>query len=131
MPCGTQFPVPEQYPGSFVAPVVILSVLTLIPAAGYVAVHEASSAPGPSAERALAAEQELARALRDNLTRKTFEISEPRVRLCGDVAVVTAKVRTSGTLQAKPFDVMERQTDVLQWKDGGWRVVLTHCGGPR
>jgi len=60
------------------------------------------------------------------LTRKTFEISEPRVRLYGDVALVTTKVQTSGTLQGKPFDVTERQTDVLVWKDGGWKSVLTH-----
>jgi ketosteroid isomerase-like protein len=60
------------------------------------------------------------------LTRKTFEISEPRVRLYGDVALVTAKVQTSGMFQGKPFDVTERQTDVLVWKDGGWKSVLTH-----
>jgi ketosteroid isomerase-like protein len=60
------------------------------------------------------------------LTRKTFEISEPRVRLYGDVALVATKVQTSGTLQGKLFDVTERQTDVLVWKDGGWKSVLTH-----
>jgi ketosteroid isomerase-like protein len=60
------------------------------------------------------------------LTRKTFEISEPRVRLYGDVALVTTKVQTSGVLQGKPFDVTERQTDVLVWRDGGWKSVLTH-----
>jgi ketosteroid isomerase-like protein len=60
------------------------------------------------------------------LTRKTFEISEPRVRLYGDVALVTTKVQTAGVLQGKPFDVTERQTDVLVWKDGGWKSVLTH-----
>lgn len=60
------------------------------------------------------------------LTRKTFEISEPRVRLYGDVALITSKVVTSGTLGGKPFDVTERQTDVLVWKDGMWKCVLTH-----
>lgn len=60
------------------------------------------------------------------LTRKTFEISEPRVRLYGDVALVTTKVQTSGMFRGKPFDVTERQTDVLVWKDGGWKSVLTH-----
>lgn len=117
----------------------------------------------PTAESAFAAEQEIARAMRDNdapaiarlltedwaviatsggiaegpsvfpdgiksgfLTRKTFEISEPRVRLYGDIAVITAKVKTSGTLAGKPFDVTERQTDVLRWKDGSWKSVLTH-----
>lgn len=118
---------------------------------------------GPSAESALAAEQELARAMAANdaaaierlladdwaviattggvgegksifpdgiksgyLTRKTFEISEPRVRLYGNIAVVTTKVKTSGTFQGKPFDVSERQTDVLRWQQGAWKVVLTH-----
>jgi len=118
---------------------------------------------GPTAENALAADQELARAIRENdadgiermltndwavisatggvgegksifpsgirsgyLMRKTFEISEPRVRLYGDVAVVTTKVKTSGTFQGKPFDVTERQTDVLRWENGGWKVCLSH-----
>jgi ketosteroid isomerase-like protein len=60
------------------------------------------------------------------LTRKTFEISEPRVRLYGNVALVTTKVKTSGMFAGKPFDVAERQTDVLVWQDGGWKSVLTH-----
>lgn len=118
---------------------------------------------GPTAENALAADEELAHAIRDNnpdailslldsswavvatsgglnegpsifpdgiksgfLARKTFEISEPRVRLYGDVALVTSKVVTSGTLGGKPFDVTERQTDVLVWKNGMWKCVLTH-----
>jgi ketosteroid isomerase-like protein len=128
-----------------------------------VAVSEAKPAAGPTAENALAAEQEIARAMGNNdadgitrfladdwaviatsggvgegksifadgiksgyLTRKTFEISEPRVRLYGDVALVTTKVQTSGMFQGRPFDVTERQTDVLVWKDGGWKSVLTH-----
>jgi ketosteroid isomerase-like protein len=127
------------------------------------ATSRAKPAGGPTAENALAAEQEIARAMANNdadgitrsladdwvviatsgsvaegksvfadginsgfLTRKTFEISEPRVHLYGDVALVTTKVQTSGTLQGKPFNVTERQTDVLVWKDGGWKSVLTH-----
>jgi ketosteroid isomerase-like protein len=122
-----------------------------------------AKAGGPTAENALAAEQEIARAMASNdadgitrsladdwvvvatsgavaegmsvfadgiksgfLTRKTFEISEPRVRLYGNAALVTTKVQTSGILQGKPFDVSERQTDVLVWKDGNWKSVLTH-----
>jgi ketosteroid isomerase-like protein len=128
-----------------------------------VGISKAKPAGGPTAENALAAEQEIARAMASNdadgitrsladdwavvatsgavaegksvfadgiksgfLTRKTFEISEPRVRLYGDVALVTTKVQTSGMLQGKPFDVTGRQTDVLVWKDGGWKSVLTH-----
>ncbi|HEV2288029.1 MAG TPA: nuclear transport factor 2 family protein [Candidatus Acidoferrales bacterium] len=60
------------------------------------------------------------------LTRKTFETSEPRVRLYGDVALITTKVHTSGMFGGKPFDVTERQTDVWLWKDGSWKCVLTH-----
>jgi ketosteroid isomerase-like protein len=60
------------------------------------------------------------------LRRTTFETSEPRVRIYGDVALVTTKVKTSGVLGGKPFDVLERQTDVWLWKDGAWKCILTH-----
>jgi len=59
-------------------------------------------------------------------TRKTMELSDPRVRIYGNTAVVTSKLKTSGMLGGKPFDVSERQTDVLTWQDGGWKSVLTH-----
>jgi ketosteroid isomerase-like protein len=137
-----------------------LSIAAVAPAR---AADDTGPKTGPSAEGALAAEQELARAMQANdaagierlladdwaviattggvgegksifadgiksgyLTRKTFEISEPRVRLYGNIAVVTTKVKTSGTFQGKPFDVSERQTDVLRWQHGAWKVVLTH-----
>ena len=61
-----------------------------------------------------------------HLTRKAYEFSEPRVRLYGNVALVTVKVRTAGTFVGKPFDVMERETDVWLWKDGSWKCALTH-----
>jgi ketosteroid isomerase-like protein len=60
------------------------------------------------------------------LTHKAYEVSEPRVRLYGDVALVTAKVHNAGMSGQKPFDVMERETDIWLWKDGGWKCVLTH-----
>jgi ketosteroid isomerase-like protein len=60
------------------------------------------------------------------LTHKAYEVSEPRVRLYGDVALVTTKVHNAGTSRGKPFDVMERETDVWLWKDGSWKCVLTH-----
>ncbi|HEU5398904.1 MAG TPA: nuclear transport factor 2 family protein [Gammaproteobacteria bacterium] len=127
-----------------------------------------SAAPGyaataPTAESALAADQQLATAMRNNdsagienmldddwivvassggigegknvfpdgiksgyLTRKTFALVDPRVRLYGNTALVTSKVKLSGVFGGKPFDIMERQTDVLVWKDGAWKCVLTH-----
>jgi ketosteroid isomerase-like protein len=61
-----------------------------------------------------------------HITRKTLTLSNPRVRLNGDVAWVTTHVATSGTLNQKNFDVQETQTDVLVWKDGVWTSVLLH-----
>jgi ketosteroid isomerase-like protein len=61
-----------------------------------------------------------------HITRKTLTLSDPRVRMNGDVAWVTTHVATSGTLNQKDFDVQETQTDVLVWKDGVWTSVLLH-----
>jgi ketosteroid isomerase-like protein len=60
------------------------------------------------------------------LKHTAYEVSEPRVRLYGDVALVTTKLHNAGTFGDKPYDVLERQTDVWLWKDGGWKCVLTH-----
>lgn len=117
----------------------------------------------PAAESVLAAEEGLAKAMRENnaeaiptylsddwavvtghgdvgegktifpdgiksgyLTRTTFDMSEPRVRLYGDTALVTFKLHLAGTFGGKPFDVTERETDVWNWKDGKWKCVLSH-----
>ena len=118
---------------------------------------------GPTAESALAADQQLARALQNNdtagiyrmldkdwvvipstgavlegpgvfpagirtgyRTLRVMELSEPRVRLYGNVALVTTKVRLSGQLGGKSYDDLKmRQTDVLRWEHGGWKCVLT------
>lgn len=123
----------------------------------------AQAESGPTATSALAADDALSKAIRENdadgiarwldkdwavvsgrgevgegvsifpsgiksgvLRRTTFETSEPRVRIYGDVALVTTKVKTSGMFGGKPFDVLERQTDVWLRKDGAWKCVLTH-----
>lgn len=132
----------------------IVACLLLAPMAAF--------AVSPTEESALAAEQEVAKALLNNdadalgrmltddwvvvstyggmadkagflaviksgqFTRKTMELSDSRVKIYGDTAVVTSKLRTSGTIMGRPFDVPERQTDVLVWRDGGWKSVLTH-----
>jgi ketosteroid isomerase-like protein len=151
-----------------ITPVLVLGVglvagLRIAPVAPAWASDGAAPDAGPTAKNALAAEQKIATAMRDNdansiqhlladdwaviattggvgegksifpdgiksgyLTRTAFELSEPRVRVYGNVAVITTKVRTSGMFNGKPFDVIERQTDVLHWEHGGWRSVLTH-----
>lgn len=143
--------------------IVILVGVLLVPAQMFSGVGRANLPIGPTVENALAADQELARALRENdtagiermldkdwavintkgglgegpsifpsgirsgtLTRTTMETSEPRVRLYGNIAIVTTKVKTSGMFNHKPFSVKERQTDVLRWADGRWTCILTH-----
>ena len=59
-------------------------------------------------------------------TLRTFDMSEARVRLYGNVAVITIKLDLAGVLRGKPFEVLERETDTWVWKDGGWKCVLTH-----
>ena len=59
-------------------------------------------------------------------TLTTSDISEPRVRLYGNTALVTFKLHLAGQFRGKTFDVMERETDVWQWKDGGWKCALSH-----
>jgi ketosteroid isomerase-like protein len=142
---------------------VIIAGFLLAPAGIFGAANTTKLSTGPTVKNALAADQELARALRDNdtlgivrlldkdwavistrggigegpsifpdgirtgyLTRKTYELSEPRVRLFGDVALVTTKVETSGIFAGKPFDVKERQTDTWLWKNGAWKCIFTH-----
>jgi ketosteroid isomerase-like protein len=119
---------------------------------------------GPTAENALAAEQQLANALlandadavghmldddfalvsadgefgddikagylaaikSGNFSRKTRVVTEPRVRLYGNIALVTFHLATSGMFHGKSFDVQERQTDVFIWRKGAWKAVLSH-----
>jgi ketosteroid isomerase-like protein len=59
-------------------------------------------------------------------TLRTFDMSEPRVRLYGNVALITIKLDLAGVFGGKPFEVLERETDTWVWKDGGWKCVLTH-----
>ena len=125
----------------------------------------AKPAAGPTTESAMAAEDELTRAMRDNdadgiarslsddwavisarggvgegksifpdaiksghLKHTAYEASEPRVRLYGNIALVTTKLHNAGISGSGhlPYDAMERQTDVWLWKDGSWKCVLTH-----
>lgn len=142
---------------------VIIVVFALVPVQLFGTTGNAKLSTGPTVENALAADQELARAIRENDTAgivrmldktwavittngdigegpevfpsgirsgfrvvKKMEVSESRVRLYGNVAIVTTKVRLAGDFAGKTFDVKMRQTDVLQWEEGKWKCVLTH-----
>ena len=143
--------------------VVIIAGFALAPTKMFGTTGNAKLSTGPTVENALAADQELARALQENdtagivrmldknwavittngdiaegpgvfpsgirtgyRTLTKMELSEPRVRLYGDIALVTSKVRLAGQLGGKTYDdIKMRQTDVLRWKDGRWKCVLT------
>jgi ketosteroid isomerase-like protein len=139
----------------FIVPVLVLVLIS--------ATAGEKKPAGPTSENAMAAEDRLARAFRNNdadtianlldsswavitangdvaegpqifpagiksgyRTVTTFDMSEPRVRLYGNVALITIKLDLAGVFGGKPFDVLERETDTWVWKDGGWKCVLTH-----
>ena len=51
---------------------------------------------------------------------------ERRARAVKNAAVVTTRVHLAGIFNGKPFDVMERVSDVFIWKDGTWKAILTY-----
>jgi ketosteroid isomerase-like protein len=139
-----------------------VNIARLVAAALAVFCLGSASAPGPTLQNALAAEQNIAKALLSNnvdaiapllandwvvvsavgsiatkpaflgviksgdFSRATMRLSHPHVRVYGNVAVIITTVHTSGTFMHKNFAVSEEQTDVLVWKDTGWKSVLTH-----
>jgi ketosteroid isomerase-like protein len=150
-----------------VSSLIVALILLIAPIASPKAARAAKPAPGPTAESALAADDELTKALRDDdpdgiarllsdewvvisargevgegksifpnaiksgrLKHTAYESSEPRVRVYGNVALVTTRLHNAGSSlvgsEHKPYDAMEIQTDVWLWKDGGWKCVLTH-----
>lgn len=60
-------------------------------------------------------------------THSVLDVSDIKVRLYGNVAVVTEHLTTSGVLGKKVFnDVKEVETDIFTWNGGAWKCVLTH-----
>ncbi len=57
---------------------------------------------------------------------KVMKISQPRVRIYGNIAVVTYALKNVGIFGTKHFNVNERETDVLLWDGTGWKAVLSH-----
>ncbi len=72
--------------------------------------------------------------IRQSGPRRTMSLSEPRVRLYGDTALVTTRLdavgpffaKENGKVVRKCFAAQERQTDILVWNNGSWKSVLLH-----
>lgn len=49
-----------------------------------------------------------------------------RVKVYGDIALITGRGQNTGTWQGKPMDADEWITDVYKYENGKWLCVLTH-----
>ncbi len=58
------------------------------------------------------------------------EMSDTRVRMHGDTAVVTGAYHESGTTSGKPYEFRDRMTDVWQNVGGKWQVIASHYSIP-
>ncbi|MFH0518269.1 nuclear transport factor 2 family protein [Streptomyces sp. M41] len=62
-----------------------------------------------------------------DLTHSAFQLAgEPRIRLHGDSAVVTARVTNTAHYKGERFDADEWTTDVFVRREGRWLCVLSH-----
>jgi ketosteroid isomerase-like protein len=58
------------------------------------------------------------------------EMSNLKVRVHGNVAVVTGEYHEKGTSKGKPYEYHDRLTDVWVNSDGRWQVVASHYSVP-
>lgn len=54
------------------------------------------------------------------------EMSDLKVRMHGNVAVVTGAYHEKGTSSGKPYEYHDRLTDVWMMIDGRWQVIASH-----
>jgi ketosteroid isomerase-like protein len=60
-----------------------------------------------------------------DLTHESMESDEMRVASYSETAVLTAKTRSRGSFQGRPFNTLERSTSVYTRVNGLWLCVLT------
>lgn len=62
-----------------------------------------------------------------DLTHETMQlVSEARVQIYGDTAVLTGRVTNNGHFKGEAFSADEWTTDVFARREGGWLCVLSH-----
>ncbi len=59
------------------------------------------------------------------LTHTVMDFEDPRIRIYGDTAVLTATGTSKGTFNGMPFSEHERLSDVFVKRNGEWKCVLT------
>ena len=58
------------------------------------------------------------------------KMSELKVRVHGNTAVVTGAYHEKGTIKGKPYEYHDRMTDVWINLDGKWQVIASHYSIP-
>lgn len=58
------------------------------------------------------------------------ELSELKVRMHGDTAVVTGAYHETGESKGKHYEYRDRLTDVWMKRDGKWTVIASHYSVP-
>ena len=54
------------------------------------------------------------------------EIDVDRVRLLGDVAIVTGRSVSAGEVDGRAVSITQRYTDIYVRQDGRWRIAASH-----
>jgi ketosteroid isomerase-like protein len=62
---------------------------------------------------------------------RVAELSDLKVRMHGDTAVVTGAYHEKGESSGKPYEYHDRLTDVWMKVSGKWQVVASHYSVPR
>ena len=58
------------------------------------------------------------------------EMSDMKVRVHGNTAIITGAYHEKGEFKGAPFDDHDRFTDVWMKTEGKWRLVASHYGVP-
>ena len=58
------------------------------------------------------------------------EMSDLKVRMHGDTAIVTGAYHEKGTANGKPYEYHDRLTDVWMKTAGKWQVIASHYSVP-
>lgn len=58
------------------------------------------------------------------------EMSDVKVRLHPNVAIVTGTYQEVGTSKRKPYEYHDRFTDVWMHGEAGWKLIASHYGIP-
>jgi ketosteroid isomerase-like protein len=57
---------------------------------------------------------------------ESMTVDDVEVRIIGEVAIATGRMRATGTVQGQSTSVALRFTDVFQRLGGQWRIVTSH-----